>query len=75
MTHKPSPKHIQKELDRLENSGEEFVLVDVAHKLSSTTCALAFAVRIRGNAKCLTPRNGRTTAKSHSVYKFIKKED
>ena len=63
---------IEKELDRLEKSGEEFTLADVAYKLNSTSCVLAFAIRLRGTAQCLTPRTGRSGLGRHSRYKFIK---
>jgi hypothetical protein len=71
--HKPSPRHIQKELDRLEATGEIFVLVDVAHRLNCTSSVLAFQLRQRENAKCLTPRNGKSGVGTYSQYKFIKK--
>ena len=66
---------IEKELDRLEKSGEEFTLADVAYKLNSTSCVLAFAIRQRGTGKCLTPRRGRSGLGKYSQYKFIKKEE
>jgi len=67
--------HIQKELDRLEASGEVFTLADIAYKLNSTSCVLSHAIRQRGTAECLTPRTGRSGNGRYSRYKFRKKGD
>ena len=72
MTHRPSPKKINNELNRLEELGDEFVLSDVAHRLNTTPQKIAAAIRMRGTAESLTPRNGRTKNNS-TVYRFVKK--
>lgn len=73
MTHKPKPHLIQKELDRLEKSGEEFRLWDIAFKLNSTSQVLAFAVRQRDNVVCTyRPKGGKVCGGDYSRYKFVK---
>jgi hypothetical protein len=75
MTRKPTPTRIQKELDLLEESGKEFVIVDVAHKLNSTSNVLAAAIRFRDPPfTCVSRPTGRSGGSNYSRYKFIKGE-
>lgn len=75
MTHKPNPLRIRKELDRLEKSGEEFRLWDVAYRLNTTSQVLAFAVRQRDNIVCTyRPKGGKVCGSDYSRYKFVKQE-
>jgi hypothetical protein len=72
MTHKPQPHLIKKELDRLEQTGEEFRLWDVAFRLNSTPQVLSFAVRQRGAVCTFRPKGGNGCGKDHVRYKFVK---
>lgn len=73
MTHKPSPRHIEKELDRLEKTGEVFLVVEVAHKLNTTPQRLAAAIRMRGNAVYLARNSVTTGIPSYSRCRLEKR--
>jgi hypothetical protein len=75
MSRKPTPTRIQKELDLLEASGKEFVVVDIAHRLNTTSNVLAAALRFRENAVCVSRPTGRSGGSNYSRYQFIKKEE
>jgi hypothetical protein len=75
MSRKPTPTRIQKELDLLEESGKEFVVVDIAHRLNTTSNVLASALRFRENAVCVSRPTGRSGGSNYSRYQFIKKEE
>jgi len=72
MTRKPSPIRIQKEFDRLEESGKEFLAVDVAYRLNSTSAVIAAALRQRDNVVCVSRPTGRSGGSNYSRYKFVK---
>lgn len=67
--------HIQKELDRLEESGEEFLVKDVAYRLNSTSPVIAAALRFRENVICIERPGGRSGGRNYVRYKFAKKDE
>lgn len=67
-------KHIQKELDRLEKTGEEFLVKDVAYRLNSTSNVIAAALRFRDNVICIERPGGRASGCNYVRYKFVRKE-
>jgi hypothetical protein len=75
VTHRASPKRIERELDRLEEQGDLFNLRITAYNLHVTPQKLAAELRARENAVCVTQRTGRDSGGNYSEWKFIKGEN
>lgn len=72
MSEKPAATKFKKEFDRLEQDGKPFLIVDVAHRLHSTSKKCSFELRQRKNVICIERPTGKGTGLNYVMYQFLK---